>query len=271
MNSAPTSSSSSSGSTPSKPAANAPSFATFQRALTAYLEKYKNSVEGAADGRFKSLFGDLTAIRKSMPGFSTCTSFVPKPLLNAQQVSGWRLAADVNAEFYSRDSNRLKRGFHANWMFATVPPVTASWQKYKTFEDWTNNDKTATYIEMSKPGSPRPQNGDVFMLGLAANHPTSKVLKAGMFEHIGFVTKVEKRTDGTEAWTVIAGGGGQPRLGREAVTESVMLVDPRTTPVKVGTPDASNSMNWANDAGVKKFLAGWVSVQQLFNDGHIWH
>jgi len=215
----------------------------FRAAVMEYLNKWKGSTEQDPDGRFKKLFGDLDPIRKKMPGFTTCTSFVPMPLAYASQKTGQKLKSNPNANFFDAQTRR-KFKIPPDSFIAAVP-------KGKRLED-VSKDKTATYVDMAADRKTRPKPGDIFLLGFAHDVPTSKILKAGMFSHIGFVMSVKVNGD-KEEWTVVAGGGGSARQKREAVTESVMVIDP-TTALTSGV---------ANQGGSERRLQGWISLDAL--------
>jgi len=231
-----------------------PTFANYQSAVMAFINKYKGATEGNPDGRFGALFGDLKKVRQQMPGFSTCTSFVPMPLASASRTTQWALPSTPNVNFFNA---QLRKAAHIDksWFYALLPAGSP----FKTLSACTTcrSDTTATWVDMAVSGSPRPNAGDVFLLGFADDEGVNKV---GYFAHIGFVVSVAKQTDGTEHWTVVAGGAGNIRAGQESVAESVMVVDPRTTPVATNPTSAQ-----------KRFLAGWVPLQNLFNGGHYWN
>jgi len=216
----------------------------FRTYLMEYLNKYKGATEGAADGRFKTLFPTIDKDRKNMVGYTTCVTFQGLALGYATQKSGFKLSASPSVYFFDQSMRRAHKIPPASFM-ATLP-------KGKKLA--TITDKTATYVDMSAPNSARPAPGDLFLLAFSKTQ--SARLQAGMFSHIGFITSVTKRPDGKEEWATVAGGGGSASQHQEKVSEGVMVVDPATA--------LTGSV--ANQPGAERRLQGWVSLEALFGD-----
>jgi len=223
-------------STPVDPA----SLDAFRKPLMEFLDKYKGATEG--DSRFHELFPRIEQDRKNMPGYTTCVTFQNLAIGYATSKSGKKLRTTPNVNFFEAQLRR-KNHIPPNSFLATLP-------RGKTLAQ-ASADKTATYVDLKDPQSPRPQPGDLFLLAFSRDQ--SPKLKAGYFSHIGFVTSITKRQDGKEEWHTVAGGGGSARNKQEKVTEGVMVVDPTTG--LTGPVD--------NQPGLERKLQGWISLSAL--------